>query len=96
MAGAEGSRRTCGWNPYRDGTHTEKTRLNLKQHIACANSYEQLVDQLRQRDERDLLEKLNLLMAYALTPPINDNPKVDNAFVEKEDLYDRFLPQALS
>jgi hypothetical protein len=38
-----------------------------------------------------LLEKLNLLMAYALTPPINDDPKVDNAFVKKKDLYDRFL-----
>jgi hypothetical protein len=30
-------------------------------------------------------------MAYALTPPINSDPKVDNAFVEKVDLYDRFF-----
>lgn len=30
-------------------------------------------------------------MAYALTPPINDNPKVDNAFAEKTDLYDHFF-----
>ena len=74
-----------------DGTRTENTRLNLKQRLTAANSYEQLVDQLRRRNERDLLQKLNLLMAYALTPPINDNSKVDNAFAEKIDLYDRFL-----
>jgi hypothetical protein len=69
----------------------KKDTLKLKQRLEAANSYEQLVDQLRQRDERDLLEKLNLLMAYALTPPINSGPKVDNAFVEKADHYDRFL-----
>lgn len=74
-----------------DGTRTDKTRLHLKQLLKTANSYEQLVDQLRRRDEQDLLEKLNLLMAYALTPPINDDPKVDTAFIEKVDLYDRFL-----
>jgi hypothetical protein len=62
-----------------------------QQLLKTANSYEQLVNQLRQRHERDLLKKLNLLMAYALTPPINDDPKVDNAFVEKIDLYDRFF-----
>ena len=74
-----------------DGTRTHKTRLHLKQLLETANSYEQLVDQLKQRGEGDLLEKLNLLMAYALTPPITDDPKVDNAFVGKVDLYDRFL-----
>lgn len=74
-----------------DGTRTDKTRSHLKQLLEATNSYEQLVDQLRRRCERDLLEKLNLLMAYALTPPINDDSKVDNAFVEKVDLYDRFL-----
>jgi hypothetical protein len=74
-----------------DGTRTEKTRLNMKQRLAGANSYEQLVDQLRRQNERDLLKKLNLLMAYALTPPITDNPKVDNAFAEEIDLYDCFL-----
>jgi hypothetical protein len=74
-----------------DGTRTDKTRLQLKQLLETTNSYEQLVSQLRRRGERDLLEKLNLLMAYALTPPINDNPKVDNAFVKKIDHYDRFF-----
>lgn len=74
-----------------DGTRTDKTRLHLKQLLKTANSYEQLVVQLMQRDEQDLLKKLNLLMAYALTPPINDDPKMDNAFVEKPDLYDHFL-----
>ena len=74
-----------------DGTRTEKIRLDLKQRLEVASSYEQLVAQLRQRDEGDLLKKLNLLMAYALTPPINDDPKVDNAFVGKVDLYDRCL-----
>lgn len=75
-----------------DWPPTEKTRLHLKQLLETANSYEQLVDQLiKRRDERDLLKKLNLLMAYALTPPINDDPKKDNAFVEKADFYDRFL-----
>ena len=74
-----------------DGTRTDKTRSHLKQRLEATNSYEQLVDQLRQQGERDLLEKLNLLMAYTLTPPIKSDPKVDDAFVEKEDLYDRFL-----
>lgn len=74
-----------------DGTRTDKIRLHLKQLLKTACSYEQLVDQLRRRDERDLLKKLNLLMAYALTPPIKCDPKVDNAFIEKVDHYDRFL-----
>jgi hypothetical protein len=74
-----------------DGNRTDKTRLHLKQLLKTANSYEQLVVQLMRRDECDLLKKLNLLMAYALTPPINDDPKMDNAFVEKADLYDRLL-----
>ena len=74
-----------------DGTCTEKTRSYLKRLLRAAISYEQLVGQLRQRNERDLLKKLNLLMAYALTPPINDDPKVNDAFIEKVDHYDDFL-----
>jgi hypothetical protein len=74
-----------------DGTRTKETRLRLKQLLKSSNSYEQLVTQLRQNNEGELLKKLNLLMAYALTPPRNDDPRKDNAFVEKADLYDDFL-----
>lgn len=34
-------------------------------------------------------------MACALTPPINDDPKVDDAFTEKTDFYDEFLTRKL-
>lgn len=74
-----------------DGTRTDTIRLRLKDELKAARSYEELVTQLIQRGERDLLEKLNLLMAYSLTPPISEDPKFDNAFVEKPDLYDRFI-----
>ncbi len=74
-----------------DGTVTEKVRKELRELLDRASSFESLVDSLRKKRKRALLERLNQLMAYALTPPINDDPKVDDSFVEKPDLYDRSL-----
>ena len=74
-----------------DGTETDQVRQRLKQHLHSTGSYESLVNELRSNSESDLLPKLNLLMAYALSPPINDDPRVDDAFIEKSDGYDELL-----
>lgn len=66
-------------------------RHELKRHLSDAVSYESLVGKLLGTGQNDLLKKLNLLMAYALTPPINNDPRVDNAFIETKDVYDNFL-----
>lgn len=73
-----------------DGTRTAKIRLRLKDALKAARDYEDLVTKLMKRG-KSWPEKLNLLMAYSLTPPINDDPKFDNAFVEKPDVYDQFI-----
>lgn len=74
-----------------DCTRTEDVRCELKQHLSDAVSYESLASKLLGAGQNDLLKKLNLLMAYTLTPPINDDPKVDDAFIEQRDIYDDFL-----
>lgn len=74
-----------------DCTRTEEVRCELKQHLSDAVSYESLASKLLGAGQNDLLKKLNLLMAYTLTPPINDDPKVDDAFIEQQDIYDDFL-----
>lgn len=74
-----------------DCTRTEDVRCELKQHLSDAVSYESLASKLLGAGQNDLLKKLNLLMAYTLTPPINDDPKVDDAFIEQQDIYDDFL-----
>ena len=73
-----------------DGIETDQVRQELKEYLHSAQSYESLVDKLRVADE-PLVKKLNLLMAYSLSPPINDDPKVDDEFVEKPDEYDELL-----
>lgn len=67
-------------------------RRRLKELLTNAPSFERLVTCLRgKRPDHAVAERLNRLMARALTPPINDDPRVDEAFVEKSDLYDRLL-----
>ncbi|MDR4485755.1 MAG: hypothetical protein R3B95_21625 [Nitrospirales bacterium] len=84
-----------------DGSRTDNKRNYLKCELAKASSYESLVGELSDSNP-DLLQKLNLLMAYALMPPrppsmgdpIGD-PKVDDAFKENLDLYDIWLEKIL-
>ena len=71
-------------------------RDRLKRLWKNTQSFESLVNRLPQSNEGDLLVKLNFLMACALTPPVfpvipNDDPKVDDAFIERRDIYDVFL-----
>lgn len=77
-------------------TATHGVRYELKQLLANAESFEQLANCLSEPNQRDLLAKLNFLMAGAMTPPIfplipHDEPRVDDAFLEQPDVYDVFL-----
>ena len=74
-----------------DGTTTSRVRKELDCRLRGAISFEALVNDLLTQQNFSLLHKLNALMAYALTPPINDDPRVDNSFVEQPDMYDSFL-----
>ncbi|MCH8039038.1 MAG: hypothetical protein IH977_01665 [Nitrospinae bacterium] len=72
-------------------------RSQLQSGLDNASSYESLAGELL-KSKTNLLQKLNLLMAYALTPPRppttgepKGDPKVDDAFTEKLDLYDEWL-----
>lgn len=74
-----------------DGSRTEKVREKLEKLLKKESSFEGTANKLLDEGKKDLLEKLNYLMACALTPPINDDPRVDDAFIEKPDIYDEFL-----
>lgn len=84
-----------------DGSRTDNKRNHLKCVLVKASSYEFLVGELLESNP-NLLQKLNLLMAYAMMPPrtpskgdpIGD-PKIDDAFIEKPDLYDNWLKKIL-
>lgn len=88
------------WDSF-DGNTASKpiryaSRDRLKRLLKNTQSFESLVNRLSQSNEGDLLAKLNFLMACALTPPVfpvipNDDPKVDDAFIERRDIYDVFL-----
>lgn len=80
-----------------DGSRTDNKRNYLKCVLAKASSYESLVGEILESSLK-LLQKLNLLMAYALMPPrpprngdLIGDPKVDDAFIENFDLYDKWL-----
>ena len=81
-----------------DGARTEEVRKKLEQLLEKESSFEGMANRLLDKGEKDLLGKLNYLMACALTPPLlpregepKGDPKVDEAFIEKEDIYDEFL-----
>lgn len=74
-----------------DGSRTCRVRKELDRRLDGAISFEALVEDLFVQQNFSLLQKLNALMAYALTPPINDDPRVDSSFVEQPDMYDSFL-----
>ena len=77
-------------NPLEDGNGTQ-VRTELDRRLHGAISFEALVNELLAQKNFLLLQNLNALMAYALTPPINDDPRADESFVEKPDRYDSFL-----
>lgn len=88
------------WDSYDVTTDSEAAthgvRYKLKQLLANAESFEQLANCLSKPHQRDLLAKLNFLMAGAMTPPIfplipHSEPRVDDAFLERPDVYDVFL-----
>lgn len=66
-------------------------RTELDRRLSKALSFEALVNELLAQKNFLLLQNLNALMAYALTPPINDDPRTDESFIEKTDTYDDFL-----
>lgn len=77
-------------------TASHGVRNKLKHLLANAQSFERLANRLSRCRERDLLVKLNFLMACAMTPPVfplisDDEPRVDDAFIETRDVYDVFL-----
>lgn len=74
-----------------NGSMTCKNRQELDHLLTHTTSFEVLATKLITQERLPLLQKLNALMACALTPPINDNPRVNNAFVEQPDHYDHFL-----
>ena len=70
---------------------TDRIRHKLRASLDKTQSFETLVTQLVHARKWSFLKKLNLLMAYALTPPMTDDPRADGAFEERCDVYDRFL-----
>ena len=74
-----------------DGTRTYLVRDEIDRRLHEAISFEALVNDLLEEQNFSLLQKVNALMACALTPPINDDLRVDDSFVEKSDTYDSFL-----
>ena len=79
-----------------DGGLSEQVRQKLNQYLEDTTSYELLASKLVKENQKELLQKLNFLLAGSMTPPINpliqnDEPRVDDTFVEKCDLYDDFL-----
>ena len=79
-----------------DGSRTDEIRKKLEQRLKNESSFEYMADKLLAEEEKDLPGKLNYLMACALTPPINDDPRVDDAFIEQPDIYDEFLRSRFS
>ena len=77
-----------------DGTRTSQIRMELDRLLSQASSFETLANSLLSKRKLSLLQRLNIVMACALTPPINDDPKVDDSFVEKSDAYDDFLTKS--
>lgn len=77
-------------------TASHGVRNKLKHLLVKAQSFERLANRLSHCHERDLLAKLNFLMACAMTPPIfplipDDEPRVNDAFIEQHDVSDAFL-----
>jgi hypothetical protein len=70
---------------------TEIVRQRLKDHLKNASSYESLADTLLREGKTADLTKLNFLLAAFMTPPVNQDPKVDDSFIEKRDVYDEWL-----
>lgn len=79
-----------------DGSRTCCVRKELDRRLQEAISFEALVNELLEQQNLSLLKKLNVLMAYALAPPVKGDPRVDNAFVEQPDMYDSFLSKNFS
>jgi len=76
-------------------------RNKLNQLLVSTQPFERLADRLSRRHQRDLLAKLNFLMACAMTPPIfppipYDEPRVDDSFIEQPDIYDVFLEKTFA
>jgi hypothetical protein len=68
----------------------------LKNKLKVADSFEALAQNLWEGNERAKLFKLNFLLAASMTPPFNKNnpheePRVNDSFVEKLDVYDEWL-----
>ncbi|CAI4033909.1 hypothetical protein DNFV4_04351 [Nitrospira tepida] len=74
-----------------DGTISSSVRDELQKHLASTTSFEVLAGALQDSGNFQLLQKLNFLAACALAPPVNDDPRYDDAFIEKPDVYDRLL-----
>lgn len=73
---------------------SEIVRQTLKGKLKNATSYEALANTLWKERKPDLLTKLNFLLAASMTPPLNDlddEPRVDDSFVERPDLFDEWL-----
>jgi len=94
-----------GWDSYDVTTDpvtaSHGVRNKLKYLLENTQSFERLANRLSDCHERDLLAKLNFLMACAMTPPIfplipHDEPRVNDAFVEQHDVYDAFLQKNFS
>lgn len=82
-------------------TASHGVRNELKQLFANVQPFERLAAHLSERQEWDLLAKLNFLMAGSMTPPMfplirNDEPRVDDSFIEQPDIYDAFLRKSFA
>jgi hypothetical protein len=74
---------------------SEIVRQRLKDHLKNASSYESLADTLLREGKTPDLTKLNYLLARYMTPPVNQDPKVDDSFLEKPDLFDEWLKKTV-
>jgi hypothetical protein len=81
---------------WEQGMESEIVRLKVKRYLENATSYEALANTLWEGNEIDFLVKLNFLLAASMTPPFNlddphEEPRVNDSFVEKPDVYDEWL-----
>jgi hypothetical protein len=72
----------------------------LKSRLEGAHSYEDLAKVLHETGERDCLMELNFRLAAFMTPPRNPNnpdeePRVDDSFIEQPDLFDEWLKKTV-
>lgn len=76
----------------------EINRKRIKKLLEEATSFESMANDLQRQQRGNDLAKLNFLLAASMTPPLNledTEPRVNDAFIEKPDLFDGWLKKSI-